>query len=170
MKSIRNIAFSALLTLGAFSAITYTACNKDECKDVVCQNGGTCTDGTCACPFAYTGANCETEVRSNYYKTYKGNGSDNEGDTYTNFGLRFRKIGTDAKVMGMELLDNTNDPLVDLNVTLQTATTFTVTSKTEDGTTYTGSGTVDATKASLTLNAKDNNLTLIFTFSNMLPE
>ncbi len=42
MKSIRNIAFSALLTIGAFATITYTSCNTDECEDLECLNGGTC--------------------------------------------------------------------------------------------------------------------------------
>ncbi|RYD58579.1 MAG: hypothetical protein EOP56_03055 [Sphingobacteriales bacterium] len=72
MKSIRNIAFSVLLTLGAFSAVTYTSCSKDECKDVVCNNGGTCneTDGSCACPTGYTGTLCETEVRAKFIKSW----------------------------------------------------------------------------------------------------
>lgn len=59
MKSIRNIAFSALLAIGAFSMVTYTACNKDECKDVVCNNGGTCVTGTCTCLSGYEGAKCD---------------------------------------------------------------------------------------------------------------
>jgi len=72
MKSIRNIAFSALLTFGAFGAITYTACNKDECKDVVCQNGGTCSEGNCTCPTGYEGTNCETLSRTKFIGTWTG--------------------------------------------------------------------------------------------------
>ena len=37
MKSIRNIALSALLTFSAFTAVVYTSCNKDECKDGNCD-------------------------------------------------------------------------------------------------------------------------------------
>ncbi|OSZ79323.1 hypothetical protein CAP35_14010 [Chitinophagaceae bacterium IBVUCB1] len=70
MKSIRYVALSTLLTIGAFSAITYTSCNKDECKDVVCQNGGTCVDGTCTCTTGYEGTNCETAVRAKFIKTW----------------------------------------------------------------------------------------------------
>lgn len=66
MKSIRNIAFAAIMTIGAFSAVTYTSCNKDECKDVVCQNGGTCTDGVCSCPAGYEGNNCETKSNAKF--------------------------------------------------------------------------------------------------------
>jgi hypothetical protein len=39
--------------------VTYTACTKDKCDDVVCQNNGTCVDGSCKCPFGYSGTNCE---------------------------------------------------------------------------------------------------------------
>ena len=70
MKSIRNIAFSALLALGAFTTVTYTACNPDECKDVVCNNGGSCVDGTCNCATGYEGTKCETEVRKKFIKTW----------------------------------------------------------------------------------------------------
>ncbi len=70
MKSIRNIAFSALLTFGAFGAITYTSCNKDECKDVVCQNGGTCNEGNCDCPTGYEGTSCETKSVTKFVGTW----------------------------------------------------------------------------------------------------
>ncbi|MEZ5017231.1 MAG: calcium-binding EGF-like domain-containing protein [Flavipsychrobacter sp.] len=70
MKNIRNIALSALLTIGAFTAITYTSCNKDACKDVVCQNGGICLNGSCSCATGYEGTNCETKANAKYVGTY----------------------------------------------------------------------------------------------------
>ena len=59
MKFIRNIAFAAIASFAAFSMVTYTACNKDECKDVTCNNGGTCINGNCSCPTGYEGSKCE---------------------------------------------------------------------------------------------------------------
>jgi hypothetical protein len=46
MKRIKNIAFSALLAIGAFSLVTYTSCTKeddpiDPCVGIVCNNNGT---------------------------------------------------------------------------------------------------------------------------------
>lgn len=77
MKSIKSVAFSALLTLGAFSAITYTSCSKDDCEDVICSNGGTCVDGTCACPTGYEGTTCQTESRAKFARTTAWNATDN---------------------------------------------------------------------------------------------
>lgn len=34
----------------------------DKCKDLNCENGGTCVDGECQCPSNYSGENCETFV------------------------------------------------------------------------------------------------------------
>lgn len=35
---------------------------KDECKEVICQNGGACVDGACACPQGFTGDYCEIPI------------------------------------------------------------------------------------------------------------
>ena len=72
MNRIKNIAFSALLTIAAFGAITYVACNKDECKGVTCNNGGTCISGTCNCPTGYEGSTCQTKTRDRFIGTWKG--------------------------------------------------------------------------------------------------
>lgn len=66
MKSLRTLALSALLSVGAFSAVLYTACNKDECKDVVCLNGGTCVSGTCSCKTGFEGSDCSTVVATKF--------------------------------------------------------------------------------------------------------
>jgi len=170
MKSIRNIAFSALLAVGAFSMVTYTACNKDECKDVVCNNGGTCVSGTCNCATFYEGTNCDNQIRAKYYNTYKGNGTDSDGDTYTNWGLKFYKIGEDKTKLGLDILDNNNGSVVALTITLQTNTTFTVDQKIDGTTTFTGNGTFtsDANTATLSLSVNDSvDGTYVITFSNM---
>lgn len=70
MKPFKNILFSAMLTLGAFGAVTYTACNKDECKNVTCQNGGTCSGGNCNCPAGYEGDRCQDKSNAKYAGNY----------------------------------------------------------------------------------------------------
>lgn len=72
MSSFRRIALTALVTLSTFGAITYTSCNKDLCKDVVCQNGGTCqeADGSCTCKTGYEGTTCEKKVNAKFVGTW----------------------------------------------------------------------------------------------------
>ena len=70
MKSFRHIALSALLTIGAFSAVTYTSCSKDDCKDVTCQHGGTCSGGNCTCPSGFSGTRCEVIDAAKFVGTY----------------------------------------------------------------------------------------------------
>ncbi len=46
---------------------------KDECKDVTCENGGTCVEGTCDCPDGYAGDTCELVAREGLIGTWSGN-------------------------------------------------------------------------------------------------
>lgn len=51
-----------------------SACKKDACETVICNNGGSCKDGTCTCPVGYEGVFCETSIAllftGNYAATY----------------------------------------------------------------------------------------------------
>jgi len=59
MKTIlKNLVFVVFLGFGLM--VTTQSCT-DECKDVTCQNGGTCDEGDCSCADGYSGDNCEIE-------------------------------------------------------------------------------------------------------------
>ena len=62
MKKTRPVIATAIITLLTFGAIVYTSCTKDRCKNVMCQNGGTCSNGYCSCPSGFQGDHCETGV------------------------------------------------------------------------------------------------------------
>lgn len=47
-----------------------SACKKDPCKDVLCQNGGACVEGDCECPPDFEGKNCEYLSVAAYLGTY----------------------------------------------------------------------------------------------------
>ena len=81
MKHIQPIIITAAITLLSFSAVLNTSCNKSEnsdpnvnnsvtgndpCKDVKCQNGGTCKNGKCICPSGYEGDNCERLIAQKF--------------------------------------------------------------------------------------------------------
>jgi len=71
MKLFRQIALSAMVTVGVFGAILYTtSCSKDKCSGVTCNNGGTCSNGTCTCVTGYEGATCDTLSRTKFIKIW----------------------------------------------------------------------------------------------------
>ena len=173
MKSIRLVALSALMTVGTFAAIVYSSCTKDACKGVTCQNNGTCSGGACKCPSGVGGANCETVYRTLYAYTYKGNGTDNLGGTYTNNKLIF-SIGSDTSdytKMSLQWVDGSGVGVVTMPIMIANNTasgsTFTVVSTTSDTFTYTGTGTVNGATANLSLTeATPHAPAVIYTFNN----
>jgi hypothetical protein len=89
MKNLKSILLSSVLTLGIFGATTFVSCNPDACKDVVCNNGGTCNDGDCVCASGFEGTNCETQSLSKFLgsnnTSVNYNFSDNGGTTCGNY-------------------------------------------------------------------------------------
>jgi hypothetical protein len=174
MKSIKHIALTVLLSIGAFGAVLYTSCNKDKCKDVTCQNSGTCSDGNCTCPTGVTGTNCETIYRTGFVNTYKGNGTDNAGGTYNNFRMVFAATGTDVTKMSLTIQDASGGSAgvpvltVDLANFSASGATFTVESNSSAaGFTYTGTGSISGTSASLSLiETPTTGSAITYTFNN----
>ena len=53
--------------------ITFNSCSEEgPCESIVCQNGGTCEEGTCICPDWYEGTSCEIETREKFFGEYIG--------------------------------------------------------------------------------------------------
>lgn len=63
---LKTIAFSALFAIAAFVSVTYSSCNSDKCKAIVCAYGGVCKDGACICAAGYEGTQCEIVSRDKY--------------------------------------------------------------------------------------------------------
>jgi hypothetical protein len=62
MKQLLRILQACLISV----LILCTSCNKDECENTVCINGGVCVNGDCDCPDGYEGPSCadqETPIR-----------------------------------------------------------------------------------------------------------
>lgn len=64
-----NFAHISLI-IGLTATMALSSCKKDACDDVVCLNGATCNDGSCACAGGYEGTTCGTEVRGKFLSTY----------------------------------------------------------------------------------------------------
>ena len=70
MKFFKYLSFC--LALSALATLNQS-CSKDApCNSIVCENGGTCNDGTCDCAEGYEGTNCSTEVRAKFIGSYPG--------------------------------------------------------------------------------------------------
>jgi len=108
MSAKRTILLTIALTLVVFSAVTYTACNKNKCKNVFCLNNGACDGGKCVCPVGYEGARCELLSRDKFVNTYNGQdscGSFN-GHTYEQYPIRLTAMLEDSLELTMKGLLN----------------------------------------------------------------
>lgn len=151
MKSFKQIALGAALTIGAFSATLYTSCNQDECKDVVCQNGGTCTEGKCTCVTGYEGTNCETKSVTKFVKTWSA--SDKEANTTTTIPTYVSAIVAGTAVTEVKISNFSSGFFTNDVVGTVSGNTITVASQQPDNDGYyitTGTGTYDATTKKIT--------------------
>jgi hypothetical protein len=68
MKTLRIVG----LAMALFGALTLQSCKKDPCKNVTCQNGGTCQDGNCRCSLPWEGSKCEVDARDKFVGSWRG--------------------------------------------------------------------------------------------------
>ena len=163
MKSLKHIAVSALLAISVLCVVWYSSCSKDACKGVTCMNYGMCSGGSCICDSGTGGNNCEVIYRNLYSNTYSGVAvfSFNTADTIdrahadTSNTLVFSHTA-DTLFNNMQVIWQDSSSQVTLPIVLSNNTAagsdFKVNGPVTIGNyTYTGSGSVSITAASLTL-------------------
>ena len=139
MKSIRAVLLAVFLTLSIFSAVTYTACNKNHCHNVLCLNYGSCDGGSCVCLPGYEGNRCQTLSRDKFIFTYNGHDSCGHfnGHTYDQYPIRLLAVPLDSTEMTLKgLLDSLSDSAI---CTMQSPDSFSFIGA-NNSTTYYGSG------------------------------
>jgi len=63
---IKRILTASVFAISVVLCFSYLSCNRDQCKTIVCSNGGVCNLGSCICPVGYEGSNCETVTRTKF--------------------------------------------------------------------------------------------------------
>ena len=140
MKLFKLIALSATLTIGAFSVVLYSSCNKtsDPCSGITCQNGGTCSSGTCVCPSGYEGSLCQTVSRNKVIKIWSA--SDVQVSPVVTLPTYTSAIAAGAGVTDVKISNFSAFFTNDVNATFLN-NTLTIVSQTPDNDTFSVSGT-----------------------------
>ena len=133
MKLLRQIALSALLTIGLFAAVTYTACKKSGCT-TDCKNGGTCYNKACDCPTGYEGAFCQTASRDKFIGVFTGTDSCSNG--YSSYQITITTLSDSLRFTIANINGNSGN---NATGTITASNTFSFTGS-NFGTSYSGTG------------------------------
>lgn len=153
-----------LVFIALATSMTFSSC-KDECKDVDCLNGGTCSDGDCTCPDGYIGTRCETEERAKFIGNYSvsngtvacgvsGNGTISAGTA----------VIVSSNSSGIRKISINIGGAFTILATIS-GSTLTVDNQTLSGYTYTGTGSVVGNILNLTISEADAIETCVYTIA-----
>lgn len=153
MKKITKILALAMFM---FAGLTmFNSCNDDPCKDVTCLNGGACDNGSCNCATGYSGSDCSTIVRNALVGTVavSSNSCTPAGTTWTS------SITAGTAISDFTISDfghfTCGSGAIVVSASITSATAFTIPSQTVCGTTYSGTGTISGTSATVSYSWSD---------------
>ena len=146
---MRKVAYVFFALAVMFCSVLYFSCAKDACSTVYCQNGGSCTGGSCSCPMGWLGAFCQTSAFSGNWA-----GTDNCDSTHTyNFSIGIDPNSSDTTKF---VIRNPHGFSTYVNGTRSGATTINISSQPCDTVNF--SGTITLTD--------NNNLTFSYTITD----
>ncbi len=138
MKFIRSIMLTVLITLSVFSAVVYTACNKNKCDSVTCKNRGACDGGYCFCLTGFEGPRCATFSRDKFLYTFSGADSCTR-NPYDQYQVQF--LATLNDTVEMTMFNLLNNPMDSAICTMQSTDSFSFIGS-NNSTTYSGWGKI----------------------------
>lgn len=140
--NIKTIITSALTALATFFMVVYISCTKDQCKSMVCNNGGTCNKGKCSCATGYEGDNCETSSTSKFIRTWGANNETSSTDEPATFTVSISEGGGATGVT----IHNLHNYFTSVNATVS-RDSITIPTQTVQGKIVTGAGYIYSTSA-----------------------
>lgn len=146
MKLVRNIALASVLTLSAFSAVTFTSCSKDDS----------------GCAVGYEGSDCKTLSRDKFVGIYVGTEQCSSGNDNYNI-----TIGANSDQIKLTMTNLYNQNLTAIG-TMTSTTTFSFNGNQTVGgvnVTFSGNGSLNANQLTVTYQINDgtNNNSCTFT-------
>lgn len=147
----KTILFSALGAMTVFSAVTFSSCNEDKCKAIMCAYNGVCKDGQCLCPTGYEGNQCEIITRDRYLGVW----TVTEDGTYSNAAQYPVDIVAGPNISEIRIKNFRNSFLEEVNAFV-TGDTITIPDQIINNKTVRGFGFIEAEK----YDAKHGKLTL----------
>lgn len=133
-------------------ALNFNSCTTDACKDVTCENGGTCADGDCECVAGYEGVNCETLSNAKFVATNAATEDVVNGTDTFNYALNIA-AGTTADVISMSPFGGFTGTVVTATISSTNSKTFTlVTSTDASNRTFNGTGSINEAGTEITIN------------------
>jgi hypothetical protein len=140
MKKVSFLGGSFLTMIAIVTVLFYNSCSDDPCKDVICNNGGSCLDGTCVCATGYEGSDCSTKSNAKFVGNYSAIDVCSSG-TYT----YSPTIAASSAVVNGLILTNFGGFGTNLTATATVdGSTITVPSQSLGGINISGSGTLNA--------------------------
>ena len=131
----------------------FNACDDDPCKDVICQNNGTCVSGTCNCADGYEGTNCETKTQDRYTGSYSAIDVCTSGNY--NYNATVSASSTDVTKVLMTNFGGFGSSVV-VNATVS-GSSFTIPSQVFGAVTISGSGTLSSDNLTINVSYTAND-------------
>jgi hypothetical protein len=79
MKFWKQYLVAAFVLIVIAGTAVFQSCEKNNCNNLTCQNGGSCGNGLCTCPAGWDGPTCIIRTVDRFLGAYAGSTYCNEG-------------------------------------------------------------------------------------------
>jgi hypothetical protein len=166
MKNLKIVATTFLSIILCFTMVLFSACEKDAkknsttnlqpCNNVICLNGGACSDGECKCAVGYEGSKCEIRWSDKFIGNYQAQDECYAGTSTPYYSVSISSVVDYANKIRIYNL-GTNCTAQNISATINPEkTSFTIPLQNTCGNIwYTGTGNISLQEINIYLIARD---------------